>query len=111
MRDDRERLLDIAEAIDRINRRVGTAADEFEQNEMLQVWVVHHLEIIGEVARGLSEEFRLSHPGYDWSRPIGLRNVLAHQYFEVDLGAVWPVVEKDLPELKLAIDAALGEAT
>ena len=109
MRDDRERLLDILEAIERIDRRTPQGRTEFEHDELLQVWVVHHLEIVGEACRGLSSQFREGHAGYDWSRPIGMRNVLSHQYFEIDLDAVWSVVDKDLPELRLVVEAALEE--
>jgi uncharacterized protein with HEPN domain len=67
MRDDRERLNDIRTAIDQIVRKTGRDRAEFESNEMLQVWVLHHLQIIGEAARCLSEDFRKRHPDRAWA--------------------------------------------
>lgn len=57
------------------------------------------MEIIGEACRGLSEDFRRRHSDEIWSDAIGLRNVLAHQYFGIDHEAVWMVVARDLPAL------------
>jgi len=54
MRDDRERLLDMLKAIDRIFARTTHGRAAFDRDEMLQVWVVHHLRIVGEAARSLS---------------------------------------------------------
>ena len=51
MRDDRERLLDILEAIERIERYAARGREAFENDELLQTWVVHHVQIIGEAAR------------------------------------------------------------
>ena len=62
MRDDQQRLKDILEAIERIQRRAGTDREEFERNELLQVWIVHHLQIIGEAASRVSDELRTRHP-------------------------------------------------
>src|SRR2546430_2374517 len=53
VRDDRERLLDILQAIDRISTKTSGSRKVFDSDEMLQVWVLHHLQIIGEAARGL----------------------------------------------------------
>ncbi len=51
MRDDRERLHDILKAIDQILRKTTAGREAFDADQMLQVWVVHHLQIIGEAAR------------------------------------------------------------
>jgi len=67
---------------------------------MVQVWVIHHLQIIGEAVRGISSEFRTAHLEIPWADIIGMRNILIHQYFGIDKDAVWKVVEHDLPILK-----------
>jgi uncharacterized protein with HEPN domain len=72
----------------------------FYDDEMAQVWVIHHLQIIGEAVRGISPEFRTANPDIPWSDIIGMRNVLIHHYFGIDRDAVWNVVEHDLPALK-----------
>ena len=45
---------------------------------MLQVWAIHHLQIIGEACRGLSQQFRLRHPDEVWGKATGLRHLLVH---------------------------------
>ena len=54
MRDDRERLFDILEAIERIEKYTSDGLKAFDDNELIQTWVLHHLQIIGEAARALS---------------------------------------------------------
>ncbi|WP_292521783.1 DUF86 domain-containing protein [Methanoculleus sp.] len=100
MRDDRERLLDILESIRRIERVAARGREYFYNNEMAQVWIIYHLQIIGEAVRGVSSEFRAKNPGIPWSEIIGMRNILIHHYFGIDRDAVWSVVEHDLPNLK-----------
>lgn len=107
MRRDRDRLLDILEAIEKIERHISDDIEAFANDEMQQVWVIHHLQIIGEAAFGLSPQFRASHPEIPWAQIIGMRHVLVHGYFEIDLDIVWAVVEKDLPPLKNAIESIL----
>jgi len=100
MRDDRLRLADILEAIGQIEKYSQRGRDAFDENELIRVWILHHLQVIGEACRGLSDDFRNAHPDELWSDVVGFRNVLVRQYFGVDLEAVWEVVVRDLPELK-----------
>jgi uncharacterized protein with HEPN domain len=100
---DRERLLHIVEAIDRIEKYARRGWEAFRHDELLQAWVVHHVEIIGEAVRGLSDEFRSEHPEVPWREAMQMRNILVHQYFRVDLEEVWATVERDLPKLKQQI--------
>jgi len=109
MRDDRARLLDIQEAIERIERYTARGRAAFEQDELIQTWVLHHIQIIGEASRTISADFRAQHPEVPWIEIIGMRNILVHHYFGIDLNAVWFVVERDLPDLKRAIAAMLEE--
>jgi len=75
MRSDRERLLDILEAIEKIEERVGPDREAFERNEMLQVWIVHYLQIIGEAVTRLSDQIRLQYTEVPWGNIIGMRHV------------------------------------
>ena len=109
MRDDSGRIEDILEAINRIERVAVQGKDTFFEDEMVQVWVIHHLEIIGEAARGISPDFRKSNEKIPWSEIIGMRNILIHHYFGIDRDAVWRVVEHDLPLLKEQFQQALDE--
>jgi len=108
MRDDRERLLDIQDAVARIERYAARGRAAFDGDELIQAWIVRHLQIIGEASRGLTAPFRHSHPEVPWTNIIGMRNILVHGYFEIDLDVVWSVVENDLPDLKAKIQALLA---
>jgi uncharacterized protein with HEPN domain len=108
MRDDRDRLIDIRNAIGRILEKAPEDRAAFDRDEMLQVWVLHHLQVIGEAARALSDEFRARHPDEIWSGAVGLRNILVHHYFEIDSDLVWNVIERDLPALRDLVERVLA---
>ena len=61
-----------------------------------------------KACRGLSEEFRRLHPDDVWADAAGFRNIVVHHYFGIDDEAVWSVVERDLPALKLRVNQALA---
>ncbi|MGQ9548299.1 MAG: HepT-like ribonuclease domain-containing protein [Roseiflexus sp.] len=107
MRDPKERLRDILTAIAAIERYSSCEKSEFDQNEMLQVWFLRHLQIIGEAARTLPEEIRVLSSDVLWSEITGMRNVLVHGYFEIDTEIVWNTVQRDVPDLKPKIEALL----
>ena len=109
MRGDRERLLDMAQAIEEIGKHLVPSLDEFESDRLRQVWVSHHLQIMGEAARTLSEAFRQQHSEVPWSRIAALRHVLVHQYFDIDVRALWAVVQQDLPKVRAQIAQLLEE--
>ena len=107
MRDDRERLLDIQEAIERIEKYAVRGHKAYERNELIQTWVLHHLQIIGEAVRSLSPELVQKHSEIAWSKIVGMRNILVHNYFSIDAAIVWAVIENDLPVLKQQINELL----
>ncbi|QYO62095.1 DUF86 domain-containing protein [Leptolyngbya sp. 7M] len=104
MRDDRERLLDILEAIERIEKYTARGRSAFEEDELIQTWVLHHLQIIGEAVRALSPVTTSRSENIEWSKIIGMRNILVHSYFNIDTEIVWAVIENDLDRLKSAIN-------
>lgn len=104
MRDPRERLRDILEAIERHLHRGRTA---FEQDELLQGWFVRNLQIIGEAARTLPEKVRAQAVEIEWPRIIGMRNVLVHGYFDIDADIVWNAASRDALALKPRIERLL----
>ena len=109
MKDDTERLHDILEAIERIERYATRGRNAFENDELIQNWIVHHLQIIGEATAQLSAALRERYSETPWRDIIGMRNVLVHDYFGVDTNIVWKVVENELPSLRDEIERILTE--
>lgn len=109
MRRDRERLKDILEAIAQIERYADQGQAVFEENELIQVWVVHHLQVVGEATNGLSEKLIAQHPEVLWAQVVAFRNILVHEYFRVNLELVWRIVEVDLSDLKKKVEAILED--
>jgi len=107
MRDDRYRLLDILEAIEQVERYAVLGREAFENQELVQTWVIHHLQIIGEAAGKLSDSFHHEHSEIPWTQIAAMRNILVHEYFGVDLEEIWRTVEHDLPDLKRRIQMLL----
>jgi len=109
MRDDRERILDILEAIERIERYAVRGRTAFESDELVQVWMVSHIQVIGEACNAISQELQASHPEIPWRDIVGMRNILVHHYFDVDLDIVWAAIEHNLPALKRDLGMMLAE--
>ena len=107
MRDDRERLRDMLEAVERIEKYVARGRPAFDQDELIQNWMVQNLQVIGEAARALSPAVRDRHPEMAWSDIIGMRTVLVHHYFEIDVEIVWSAVTNDIPILKRKVQTIL----
>lgn len=104
MRSDIDRALDIVDAVGRIRRHTAAGRDAFDASDLVQVWVVHHLQVIGEAANGLTQQSRDSHAVVPWRSVVGMRHVLVHGYFEIDLELVWSVVETGLDSILAAAE-------
>jgi len=109
MKNDTAYLRHILEAIGKIESYLSDATFEsFSENDMMVDAVVRELEIIGEAARNLSDELCGKNPDIPWAKIKGMRNVLIHEYFGVDLKIVWDTYKKNLPELKRFVTHLLG---
>ena len=73
MRSDRARLLDIDEAVQRIKEKLPITKEEFIQSDLLQVWVLYHIQVVGEAANGISPEFQKQHKEIPWKDIIAMR--------------------------------------
>ncbi len=98
---DRERLEHILAAIDRVLRytKDKTHAD-LVADDMMYYAVVKNIEIMGEAANMLTQEFVATHPDTPWKMVRGMRNYIVHEYFQIDSTVVWDVVSNNLPELR-----------
>jgi len=70
MRDTSERLRDIQEAIIRITKYTDQGRQSFDQNELVRTWVIHNLEIIGEAARSIPQQFKNNYPEVPWKQSV-----------------------------------------
>ncbi|MDJ0662491.1 MAG: DUF86 domain-containing protein [Crocosphaera sp.] len=109
MRSDKERLIDIQQAILRIEKYAVKVKSVFWENELIQTWILYNLQIIGEAVRSLSQSFKDSHNEIEWNDIADFRNVLVHEYFRVDLDLIWQIVEREIPSFKSQINLLLEE--
>lgn len=109
MRDLKLRLEDILEAIGKIETMAARGRQCFMDDETVQVWMVHHIQVIGEAVRSEAQALKALRPDVPWMQIIAMRHILVHHYFGVEMDDVWNVVERDLPSLRAAVEATLAE--
>ncbi len=95
-----ERFLDMLEAILRIEKYAGRGRQAFVSDELIQTYIVHNLQILGEAAAKIPADQQSQYGDLPWTKMVGMRNILVHNYFNIDLDIVWQVVENELPPLK-----------
>jgi len=94
-------LADILAAIRKIEKySANLSFAGFKKNPKTADAVIRNLEIIGEAAKSLPQEFKTKHDQIDWRKIAGLRDILIHQYFGVDLEIIWDIMQNKLPNLK-----------
>lgn len=94
-------ISDILKSINKIEEYTREIKEnEFNNNSLIQDAILRRLEIIGEAVRNLPKEFKEQYTGIPWDRIAGMRNIVAHEYFGVNLKRVWKTVKDDIPELK-----------
>ena len=109
MKGDRAYLRHVLDAIEKIDSYTSVGRDVFMSTSHWQDAKMRQLEIIGEATKRVSKDLRCRHIEVPWRRMAGLLDVLIHDYFGVDLAAVWEITQKDLPKLKVSIEKILAE--
>ncbi|MBW4691648.1 MAG: DUF86 domain-containing protein [Lyngbya sp. HA4199-MV5] len=103
-------LWDMVQSIKLIQAFVAPLSyEEYLQNRRDQMAVERGLEILGEAARRVSEPFQQAHPEIDWRNTIGLRNVIAHRYEQVQQDRIWAIATVDLNRLLAQLEPLLPE--
>jgi len=100
---DRVLLAHMRDCLDRILEYTNAERSRFEASRLVQDAVIRNLQTLAESSQRLSGEIQGTEPQIPWRELAGFRNVIVHGYLGVDLGAVWLVVEQDLPALAEAV--------
>ncbi len=95
------------ECLDRIREYTNAERSRFDASRLVQDAVIRNLQTLTESSQRLSDEIKGSEPQIPWRELGGFRNVIVHGYLGVDVGAVWLVVEQDLPALSEAVNRML----
>jgi uncharacterized protein with HEPN domain len=85
----------------------GRGRTDLERDRMLALALIKALEIIGEAASKVSENFKSEHPEIPWLEITGMRNRMIHAYYDVNLDVVWQTIKSDLPDLLKSIEKIL----
>lgn len=110
-RDTRLFLEDIVAFCDKIGRyTVGLTREQFRADEKVVDAVARNLELIGEATKNLPDALRGRYQDVPWRKMAGLRDVIVHGYFGVDLDLLWDIVQKDVPAVRLKLAAIIAVA-
>lgn len=80
---------------------------QLEANDEKLSAILYQITIIGEATKRISQQFRQQHPEIPWREMAGMRDVIAHEYDQLDFDVVWDVVQNKLPELLSLIEVLL----
>ena len=107
-KDDTVYLRHILECIRRIAEDVAEGRDRFMESHTLQDAVLRNLQVMAESTQRLSETAKATQPEVEWRKITAFRNILVHDYLGIDLDTVWDITQRDVPELKQAIEEMLS---
>jgi uncharacterized protein with HEPN domain len=104
MRDYKLYLDDILEATKRIQKYTkGLTLAKLKKNPLVLDAAARNLEIIGEAVKNIPPAIKTKHPEIEWKKIAGLRDILAHEYFGIDIEVIWDIVENKLPDFRVHI--------
>ena len=91
-------IMDSIENIESFLKEISK--ESFFKDRLRQSAVIRQLEVIGEATKNIPDSFRKKYPEIPWKKIVGLRDIIIHTYFEIDLDITWEIIKKDLPLLK-----------
>lgn len=107
-RDYRVYLDDIIEAIGKIEEySKGLSFDRFSEDRKVVDATVRNFEIIGEATKHMPQKIRSKYPDIPWRAMAGMRDKLIHEYFGINVQALWKTIKEDLPMVKSLIAEVL----
>ncbi|MCO6497876.1 MAG: DUF86 domain-containing protein [Chitinophagaceae bacterium] len=102
-------MLHILDAIFEIeNYTANTNIDTFLENSMMHFASIKQIEIIGEAANSISPETKEKFNEVEWKQITGLRHILVHEYFGVDINLIWQIIVVDIPILKVKVQNVIS---
>lgn len=107
---DRVLLAHMRECIERVREYTAGDKARFETSRLVQDAVIRNLQTLTESSQRLSDSIKSTEPQVPWRELAGFRNVIVHGYLGIDLGAVWLVVEQDLPSLAAALERMVARS-
>ena len=103
---DEDRIRHMLKAVHRIKGQLGgLTRDSLHDDDNVTDVIVYHIQIIGEAANNLSDDFCRTHSEIDFKGWAGMRHRLVHDYAEIDYDIVWDAVSTDLPVLEKQLSA------
>lgn len=109
MKDDKFYIINILESIEKIQSYTKDGKDFFMANTLIQDAVIRNFEIIGEATKKISLDLRSKYTNIPWKNIAGLRDILIHDYLNVDINQVWNIIEFNLNELNLNLKRLINE--
>ena len=108
-KDDAIRLRHMVEAArEALSFSQGKDRKDLTSSRMLVLSLIKSIEIIGEAASTVTQQFRELHPEIPWKDIVAMRNRLIHVYFDIDLDRVWDTITDDLPRLILVLEKVIA---
>ena len=106
---DKIRIIHALDAIETIEHYTkATDFDDFSGNIMMQDACLRQLQVIGESCRNISAALREIWPEVPWRQIIGMRIIVIHQYFGIDINVIWAIIQYDLPEFRAQLKQILA---
>jgi uncharacterized protein with HEPN domain len=90
---------------------LNLSAKEFQSDRAAQDAIIRRLEIIGEAVKNIATSFKIKHSDIPWKQMAGMRDILIHEYFDIDLSLTWSVVKRELPFVKEKLQAILDSSS
>lgn len=109
MRDDRERLLDVLDDVERVIRYTPRSRERFDNDEVIQAALTRWIQNIGEAAANVSPDLQAKYSDVPWREMAGMRHRVVHDYAFVNLDVVWRVCTVRVHELKSKVRSILRE--